>query len=326
LEQCSSELTALYKASLVNGRSLTDLTGGFGIDCAFLSSQFQKVTYVEQQEELCTLALHNFPLLGLNHIKVVNENAGSYLTQINPVDCIFLDPARRDGKGGKTVAIADCEPNVKELLPLLLSKAEKVMIKLSPMLDLSLALNDLPQTSEIHIVSVENECKELILIMSQDTGNEKQIHCVNLRKNGSREKFTFNRLTEQTALCTYTSELRTYLYEPNASILKGGAYKSTAAYYKLEKLHPNSHLYTSDELIPDFPGRIFRIESSFHFNKKSLKAELPENGKANITVRNFPTSVAELRKRTKLKEGGDTYFFATTLADEKKVWIRCRKI
>lgn len=326
MEQCSSEATATYKASLLKGNTFADLTGGFGIDCAFISRNFAKAVYVERQTELCDIAKHNFPVLGLNHIQVINSDGVEYLRQMEETDCIFLDPARRNEHGGKTVAISDCEPDVAELSPLLLSKAKRIMIKLSPMLDLSLALHDLPSTDEVHIVSVANECKELLLILNKERkGEEVTIHCINIGKDNTQQKFSFTRKEEQEAACTYAVQTGGYLYEPNASILKAGAYRSIAKAYKLDKLHPNSHLYTSDAYISDFPGRIFRIENTFTLNKKEVKEHLQGTEKANITVRNFPVTVAELRKRLKLKDGGDIYLFATTLADERKVLIKCSK-
>lgn len=325
LEQCSSETTAHYKAGLISGDSFVDLTGGFGIDCAFLSSQFKTSTYVERQTELCNIATHNFPLIGLNHIQVVNEDGVVFLNKMNPTDWVFLDPARRNEQGGKTVSIADCEPNVKDIEELLLHKATKIMVKLSPMLDLSLALKDLISTSEIHIISVNNECKELLLILSNEKADQTPIHCINFTTQ-EKQSFSFTREQEQECDCTYTSNLKQYIFEPNASILKAGGYRSIASLFQIEKLHPNSHLYTSDKPITNFPGRTFRIVSQSTFNKKEIKQKLGDLKKANITVRNFPASVAELRKRTKLEEGGSTYLFATTLYNEQKILIRCEKL
>ena len=325
MEQCSSETTALYKASLLNGNTLTDLTGGLGIDCAFLATKFKHISYVERQEELCEIASHNFPLLGLNHITIYNEDAVTHLQQMNREDCIFIDPARRNEHGGKTVAISDCEPDVAKLEELLLSKANRIMIKLSPMLDLSLALKTMKHTQEAHVISVNNDCKELLLIIG-DTPPTHQIpiHCINLTSK-EKQSFVFTREEEARAECTYTEKVGTYLYEPNASILKAGAFRSVSSIYNVEKLHPNSHLYTSDAYIPDFPGRKFRITGSSSLNKKGLKELIGTEKKANLTVRNFPTSVAELRKRLKLADGGDIYLFATTLADEKKLLIACKQ-
>lgn len=324
LEQCSSELTARYKATLATGESMTDLTGGFGIDCAFLATGFGQATYVERQTELCEIASHNFPLLGLNHITVCNEDGVKHLQEMAPVDCIFIDPARRNEHGGKTVAIADCEPDIAALEELLLSKAKKVIVKLSPMLDLTLALKDIKQAAEAHIVSVNNECKELLLVLKKEAPC-RNIICINIT-NRETQRFVFTREEEQTAECRYTDSTGRYLYEPNASILKAGAFRILAQRYGLEKLHPNSHLYTSDTLAEGFPGRVFEITRTCTFNKKEIKETLEGVKKANISIRNFPASVAELRKRIKLSEGGDDYLFATTLNNDKKLLILGRKM
>ena len=325
MEQCSSEATAIYKAGLVEGDSFADLTGGFGIDCSFLSRKFKQADYVERQAELCELAKHNFPLLGLS-IGVHNEDGVEYLKQMQPVDCLFLDPARRDGHGGKTVAIADCEPDVSALEDLLVEKAKKVMVKLSPMLDLSLALKHLKYVREVHIVSVNNECKELLLILQKEsTSSDIAIHCEHIVNASEHQSFSFIQEQERTSDCPLATEVGAYLYEPNASILKAGAYRSLTQTYACKKLHASSHLYTSEQFIEDFPGRRFHVEAVSGFGKKELKEFLQDMEKANLTIRNFPSSVADLRKRLKLKEGGEDYLFATTLADESKVMIKCRK-
>ena len=325
MEQCSSEATAIYKAGLLEGDSFADLTGGFGIDCSFLSRKFKQADYVERQAELCELAKHNFPLLGLN-ICVHNEDGVEYLKQMQPVDCLFLDPARRDGHGGKTVAIADCEPDVSALEDLLVEKAKKVMVKLSPMLDLSLALKHLKYVREVHIVSVNNECKELLLILQKESASSDiTIHCEHILNASDHQSFSFTQEQERTSDCPLATEVGAYLYEPNASILKAGAYRSLTQTYACKKLHASSHLYTSEQFIEDFPGRRFRVEAVSGFGKKELKEFLQGMEKANLTIRNFPSSVADLRKRLKLKEGGEDYVFATTLADESKVMIKCRK-
>lgn len=325
MEQCSSEITAQYKASLVSGETLTDLTGGFGIDCAFLATKFTKVTYVERQWELCEIAAHNFPLLGLNHITVYNEDGVAHLQQMERVDYIFLDPARRNEHGGKTIAISDCEPDVAELEELLLSKAARIIIKLSPMLDLSLALRNMKHTQEVHIISVNNDCKELLLIIGKEPVSQVPIHCINLTPK-ERHSFVFTREEEQETECIYTEKVGEYLYEPNSSILKAGAFRSIATTYRVRKLHPNSHLYTSDEHIANFPGRIFRVTGQGSLNKKELKEMFGATKKVNITVRNFPATVAEIRKRTGLSDGGDIYIFATTLYNEQKVIIKGIKV
>ena len=324
MEQCSSEITAQYKSTLADGETLADLTGGFGIDCAFMASRFRKVSYVERQEELCEIAKHNFPLLGLKHITVYNEDGVAHLQKMEPVDCIFIDPARRNEHGGKTIAISDCEPDVEELEELLLSKGKQIIIKLSPMLDLTLALKNMKHVREVHVISVNNECKELLLIIGNEPSLLIPIHCINLTPK-EKQTFTFTREGELTSECLYTKELGKYLYEPNASILKAGAFRNIASRYKVKKLHPNSHLYTSDLWIENFPGRSFLITGQCSFNKKEIKETIGELKKANITVRNFPATVAEIRKRTKLSDGGEVYLFATTLSNEQKVFIKCSK-
>ena len=326
MEQCSSEATALYKMGLVEGETFADLTGGFGIDCSFLSRKFKQADYVERQAELCELAGHNFPLLDLN-IGVHNEDGVDYLKRMQPVDCLYLDPARRDGHGGKTVAISDCEPDVSALEDLLVEKAGTVMVKLSPMLDLSLALKSLKHVREVHIVSVNNECKELLLLLRKGAvSSEIKIHCEHIVNSCEHQHYAFTLSEEHASGCPLTKEVGAYLYEPNASILKAGAYRSLTQVYSVEKLHTSSHLYTSAYFIEDFPGRRFKVEKVSGFGKKELKEFMQGMEKANLTIRNFPSTVAELRKRLKLKEGGEDYLFATTLADENKVLIKCRKM
>lgn len=326
MEQCSSEATALYKASLLQGDTFADLTGGFGIDCAFIARRFRQADYVERQETLCRLACHNFPLLGLGHIRVHHRDGVEYLHEMLPVDCLYLDPARRDGHGGKTVAISDCEPDVGALESLLVDKAKTVMVKLSPMLDLSLALHTLGTVSEVHVVAVNNECKELLLLLQkQPISSEVSIHCEHIAGNGERQHYAFTSVQEKESACPLAQAVGAYLYEPNAAILKAGAFRSLTQAYPVEKLHASSHLYTSAVWVSGFPGRRFRVEAVSGFGKKELKNFLQGMDQANITIRNFPLSVAELRKRLKLKEGGADYVFATTLADGQKVLIRGKR-
>ena len=331
MEQCSSELTALYKAHVVEINSssserntFTDLTAGFGVDFSFIAPLFKKATYVEQQEYLCELARNNFPLLNLSHAQILNANCLNYLEQMNPVDWIFLDPARRDKHGSKVVSIADCEPNVEALEPLLLQKGEKILVKLSPMLDITLALHTLKHIHEVHVVAVNNECKELLFILKQGTisTDEIKISAINLPKND--QIFTSTPSEEEKAIVDYATRVEEYLYEPHTALIKAGAFKSLGARYGLKKLHPNSHLYTSSEWIKDFPGRIFSVQHTYGFSKKELK-NLQEIKRANITVRNFPSSVAELRKRLKLSDGGEQYIFGTTLKPSEKILIHCKK-
>lgn len=326
MEQCSSEQTARYKASLIKGDTLVDLTAGLGVDCSFLARNFKQVTYVERQEELCELAHHNFPLLDLPHITVCKDDACSFLEKMEPVDCIFLDPARRDSCGGKTVALADCEPNVIEMEPLLISKAKTVMIKLSPMLDITSALHDLKYISQIHLVSVQNECKEMLLILKSEQNNQPvEIHCEQLINKDCSNHFAFTVEEERNSTNKLADSILEYLYEPDVTLLKAGAYRILSSRFPVYKLHINSHLFTSSQYLPDFPGRHFQVVGVSGFAKKEIRHFLEGVDKANLTVRNFPSTVADLRKRLKLKEGGELYIFATTLWNDEKVLIKCIK-
>lgn len=331
MEQCSSEQTARYKATLVHGDSFADLTAGFGVDCSFLARNFKCADYVERQEELCKLARHNFAVLGLDHVRVHQSDAVDYLRQMNKVDCLFLDPARRNSNGGKTVAISDCEPDVCLLESQLVEKGNVVMVKLSPMLDMASALHDLKYVYQLHVVAVNNECKELIALlkkteMTHDVfDNEVPIVCEQVVNNSMPQCFSYTLSEEKNAICSLTGAVEEYLYEPGAALLKAGPYKLLSERYKVNKLHPNSHLYTSPEKV-DFPGRCFRVIAVSGFGKKELKSFMNGVEKANLTIRNFPSSVVDLRKKLKLKEGGDLYLFATTLAGGEKVLIKCEKI
>lgn len=323
MEQCSSEQTAAYKATLVRGESFTDLTGGFGVDFAFIARNFKQATMVERNAELCEIAVHNLPLLGLSNAKVVNGDGMDHLRQMEPVDVIFIDPARRDQQGRKTVSIADCEPNLLEVLETLHARAKKILIKYSPMLDITLAIKELKCVESVHVVSVENECKELLFLLSEKTAGCPLFHCVNLSKRGET-RYTFTMEEERNATIRQAGSIGKYLYEPYSSLLKAGAYKSLCTHFPVEKLAVSSHLYTSDEPINDFPGRAFRVVDTFTLNKKEVKEHLENVKKANIAVRNFPLSANELRNRLKIKEGGDIYLFATTHM-EKRLVIMCEK-
>jgi 16S rRNA G966 N2-methylase RsmD len=342
LEQCSSEATARYKAHALSEclhfHTFVDLTGGFGVDCAFIGQLFGHAVYVERSEALCRIAAHNFPLLGLHHIDVVNGDAIGYLEQMsaeNPVDLIYIDPARRDGYGKKVISVAECEPNVAALQTLLLQKARHVLIKLSPMLDLTQALNVMTHTEQAYVVAAGNECKELLLllghasVLAEDVpilAEDVPVHCINLSYSSSVVPFTFTRREESIAACRYAAAPRAYLYEPHAALLKAGAFRTLACRYDVEKLAVNTHHYTSDRPIADFPGRCFRITGTCAVNRKALTALFgKEVARANLTVRNFPASVATLRRQLHLADGGATYLFAATLHDGRKVLIAGEK-
>lgn len=323
MEQCSSEETAQYKASLITGDTLADLTGGFGIDCSYMSAGRIKSIYIERNEELCAIASHNFSLLGLKQIEIINGNSQDILPSLPHCSWIFIDPARRSESGHKVVALGDCEPDVTILQDILLKRADNIMIKCSPMLDITAACRSLRQVSEVHIVAVNNECKELLFILSHENKGTK-ITCVNIT-GGVRQQFSYDISEESRNSVRLSQNIGKYLYEPNAAIQKAGAGSILSSRYNIDKLHPNSQLYTSQEHIPEFPGRRFIVEEVAGFAKKELKALLNNAEQANITVRNFPESVQTLRKRLKIAEGGDIYLFATTLADNSKVIVKCRK-
>ena len=326
LEQCSSEQTARYKASLLSpGDTFVDLTGGFGVDFFFMSQPFQRRVYVEQQQELCDIARHNFDLL--NHpCTVVCGSATEYLQQMPHASAIYIDPARRDAHGARTYSISDCTPNVLELQELLVKKADRVIIKLSPMLDWHKAASDLQHISAIHIVSVQNECKELLLVLADGAMSEAPVVCINLLADGTHQRFEYNPATNAQSANVNAKVNTTYLYEPNASIMKAGCFDEIGDFYQICKLSANSHLYVSDHEVKDFPGRGFQILSIPSMNKRELKEALRDIDRANITVRNFPMSAEALRKRLRLKDGGDLYIFATTVGDGSHQLFICRKI
>lgn len=324
MEQCSSELTAKYKAEIVPcGNYFVDLTGGFGVDFSFIAKTFKHAVYVERQEHLCAITSENFRLLGLDNAEVVNADGIEYLHQMDHADLVFIDPARRDDHGGRTYGIADCTPNVLEVMDELMLKTNMLLLKLSPMLDWRKAVRDLGGASEVHIVSVDNECKELLIMVKHDVQPIKVV-CVNLFSNEEREVFEFDD-TESTPLRQNISS-KTYLFEPNTSIMKAGCFDEIQARFPVAQLDNNSHLFVSDHEIPDFPGRLFKIEIVTSMNKRELKEALAGIDRANIAVRNFPVSVAELRKKLKLKDGGDVFIFATTVAKEGHQLFICRKI
>ena len=355
MEQCSSEPTARYKQDVAlrwlnklglgqggATTSMADLTGGFGVDFSFTSRCFASATYVERNSALCDVVSGNLPRLGISNANVVCAEAEDYLATMPQQTMLFLDPARRDEHGAKTVLIADCTPDVCCLLPRLMSKARFVMLKLSPMLDWHKAIVDLKGTvDEVHIVSVGGECKELLLVLagkvsvsSVDSGsleNGVRVYCVDIMPKADadgeykRSEFCYaiGGAAENNSIPTPHNP--TYLFEPNASIMKAGCFAELSQAYGVEAIGPNSHLFVSSGRVEQFPGREFAIEAVCTLNKRQLKQTLGTLKQANIAVRNFPMSVAELRKRLKLRDGGDTYIFATTTREGEHVLIICRK-
>ena len=356
MEQCSSEPTAQYKLNLAmewttlnselstqncrrqqfktqnskfkTSTRMTDLTGGFGVDFSFTSCAFAAATYVERSEQLCHIVEHNLPLLGLNNATVVCADAVEYLSTVEPQTMLFLDPARRDEHGAKTVMLADCTPDVVQLLPKLLEKSRFTMLKLSPMLDWHKAVDDLQGTvREVHIVSVGGECKELLLVLSTVVESELKVYCADLSTaSDTSSLFVY---TPGSSAPVVNSKLKTqnskFVHEPNASIMKAGCFDELAAAYGVSPVSRNSHLFLSDEPVEGFPGRSFVVERVTTMNKSELRKALVGIEKANIATRNFPLSVAELRKRLKIKDGGDVYIFATTTAEGEHLLLISRK-
>ncbi len=324
MEQCSSEQTARYKAALVQrllkgekGGNMVDLTGGFGVDFSFLSPVFDEAVYVEQQEHLCKIVQENTKVLGLQQSCIIHDDSIAYLHQMQHADIIYLDPARRDAHGARTFALQDCTPNILDIKDELLQKARWVIVKLSPMLDWHRAVSELSSVREVHVVSVGNECKELLLVMEGKECERKEapltIYCVN-----DELVFTCNmdQINEGVRIAERI-EKDMYLYEPNASIMKVGCFGVCAKQYDVKAIARNSHLFVSDTLIPHFPGRIFRITAVTSMNKRELKETLQGIKKANVAVRNFPLKADELRKKLKLSDGGDIYLFGTTTEQDK---------
>ena len=326
LEQCSSEQTALYKRQLterllpMKRTKMVDLTGGFGIDFSFLARLFEQADYVERDVQLCETARHNFPLIDLQHAKIHNSSSEEFLDETGDFDFIYLDPSRRDSAGRKVIALNDCSPDIESLKDKLLGHAPLVMIKLSPMLEIKDAIRRLPEVHEVHVVSVDGECKEVLLVLARQ-GEGVTFHCVNIAAR--TQLFCSDNLDSKLEIATW---LEHYLYEPNASILKAGVQNALCQAHDVKKLHPFSHLFISAHFIEDFPGRTFTIEDSYNFSKKDIKRLQADVDQCNLTVRNFPATVAELRKRLKLREGGDVYLFATTLGDDSHVLLRCKQI
>ena len=337
VEQASSERTARYKASLVGGARLLDLTGGMGVDAWAFAQRVGQVVYVEQRSDLAELAAHNLPRLGAANVIIRTEDGLAVVDRLTqPADWIYLDPHRRDGQGGRVVRLADCEPNVLRIgvLTGLLAKAARILLKTSPLIDIDATIRQLtgpPENSisgaveAVHVVAVQGEVKEVLFTLGNGLASiaDIEFNAINLLANSTIE-MTFKWKEERTAGVVLGNPQR-YVYEPNAAVLKAGAFRLTAARHNLVKLAPNSHLYTNRTLRPDFPGRVFELEHVIKPDRKTLQPLIPTM-KANLTVRNFPQSVAELRKKLGLQEGGDGYIFATTLLNGDKRLLITRKI
>lgn len=321
IEQTSSEITSNYKSDLVSGENLIDLTGGFGIDTYFFSQKVKSVTFCEINEELSAIVSHNFNQLKVKNVQTHFGDGIEYLTKYQgKFDWIYADPSRRNDAKGKVFLLEDCLPNIPKSLSLLFEKTNHILLKISPILDISSAINDLQFVKEIHVVAIENEVKELLFLLKKNYAKNIDIKTINFNKE-EIQKFNFS-INE--AISSTFSEPKKYLFEPNAAILKSGAFQQISSQLKIDKLHQHSHLYTSN-ILTDFPGRIFEIKHCISYNKKQLLKLIPSK-KANITIRNFPETVAQIRKKTGLKDGGNQYLFFTTNLNNKHIAIICEKV
>jgi hypothetical protein len=341
MEQCSSEQTAIYKKGIAERifqdkkpESMVDITGGFGVDFAFLSQAFNHATYIECDESLFNIISHNLKALKLQNVEAINTDGVEFLQQMDKATMLFIDPARRDAAGGKVAALKDCTPDVISMISTIYAKTDYCLLKLSPMLDWHKAIADLGKEHvlEVHIVSVKNECKELLILLKSCEVSQTTYYCTN-----DEDTFSFTDYNPSASIYDGLPETiqGKYLYEPNASIMKSGSFGNISQRHNIKALSKDSHLFVSDCEI-DFPGRKFIVEGLTTMNKRAIKQclndiktafnqDLNAPLKANISTRNFPLSVAELRKRLKIKDGGNIYIFATTLSQNQHYLIICRK-
>ncbi|MCC9065932.1 THUMP-like domain-containing protein [Flavobacterium piscisymbiosum] len=324
VEQTSSEKTAAYKASLISGKSLIDLTGGFGVDDYYFAKNFKVVAHCEINEDLSAIVKHNFTQLEVKNCFCYADDSANILNEAEngfKWDWIYIDPSRRNDAKGKVFMLKDCLPNVPELLDFYFEKSNSILIKTAPLLDISAGLSELKFVKNIHIIALENEVKELLFEIHNHYKGEISIKTANILKD-KIETFEFI-LGDDTIFASYHLPQK-HLYEPNSAIMKSGGFDEVSAFYDIHKLHKHSHLYTSEKLI-DFPGRTFEIEKVIPYSKNEMKTELA-NQQANITTRNFPDTVENIRKKWKIKNGGNLYCFFTTDKNDNKIVLICRKI
>lgn len=325
-EQCSSSETGLYKSMIIDEfNSAVDLTGGFGVDTYYFALRCGRMLYVERDSALCEIVRYNSGLLNVAHIEVFNKDCEVWLKEHFDIklDLVYLDPARRGENNQKLYKVEDCEPNVLKLLPSIFNISSRLLVKFSPMIDLSLLLHSLKFIKEVHIVSVKNECKEVLVYWEHGYLSPTKIIAVDI-KRGMVNSFTFN-LTNNSKENIVYAEPMSYLYEPNASLMKAQAFGALSEHYKIAKLSPNSHLYTSHELIASFPGRIFRVVGVSEYSEKALKSNFSIT-KANVTVRNFGETVEQVKKKLKIKDGGSVYIYATSTVSQKRLLVICEPI
>ena len=324
VEQSSSEITAKFKANLVSGETIFDLTGGMGVDVAYMSKNFKKALYFEQNADLLDVTKYNFEHLGIKNVEFLEGDSIFYLkNNILDSSWIYLDPHRRGDTGNKVVRLQDCEPNILTIKDLLFEYTDNILLKASPMLDIELAILELVNVSQVYVVAVENEVKEVLFYLQKNKSNEVILNAVNLTKNNSTT-LTFTKSDEKNAIIKLGFP-KQYLYEPNAAIMKSGGFRFVAQHFDLQKVALHSHLYTSEELVENFQGRVFKIITVCKLDKKEISKYLTDK-KANITIRNFPLSVQLIRDKLKLSDGGNEYLFATTDAQNQKIVIVCQKL
>jgi precorrin-6B methylase 2 len=320
MEQCSSEQTGVYKSRIINGESLIDLTGGFGIDSFYFSKTYEHVTHIEQNKALSEIANENFKLLKVQNIKTLNSTAEEFIqTTKVKADIVYIDPSRRN-ENQRVFKLDECLPNIIELAPEIFKISDKILVKTAPLLDIKQTLKDLKNVTQVWVISVNNDCKEVLYLLEKDKAIEPILNTINLTKN--KQEYSFNYLFELNSSVDYSSP-ESYLYESNASILKAGAFNSICKQFNLKKIAINSHLYTSNNLIENFPGRTFKIEKTITYSTKEFKKLGIK--KANVNCRNFKNNVEETKKKLQLKDGGNYYIFATTDNNNKPILIICVK-
>ncbi len=332
VEQCSSQTTAEYKRRFVpEGGAMADLTGGLGVDCSFMARRAAKCLYMERDPQLCETTAHNFKVLGLENISIKQGDCREYLETLlgrdegarTHFDLIYLDPARRSKDSGRLFSIRKCEPDLLQLSEALLKAADRVLVKLSSMVDITATLREVPCIREVHILSTDNECKELLLLMSKQgtpiPQEEIPIYAVDLT-HGRENNFAFTIGEERTAFCPISTP-ETYLYQPGKAILKAGAFKLPCTRFGISKIAASTHLYTSDTPIEDFPGKSFLIKRIIPFNKEGIRTILREHPTINCVALNFPIDTNALKQRLKVRDGGNLHLFATTLVSGEKVMI-----
>ena len=322
IAQTSSEITARYKAEIVSGKSLLDATGGLGVDSYFFSQKIDRVYHCEIEENLSRIAVYNFSLLDTKNINSITVDGLKFLTESKTTfDWVYLDPSRRNNVNRKVFMLSDCNPNVLDHLDLFFSKTDHIILKTAPLLDLSLGIKELKSVKHIHVVAVNNDVKELLWVLQKGYNGDVEIKTINFEKD-DRQTFDFSFEEEKTARTIYSQPL-SYLYEPNSAILKSGAFKTLANRIQLKKLHEHTHLYTSTDLLAGFPGKIFKIERTLPYSKKTLRQF--DIKKANVKTRNFPEKVEEVRKNYKIKDGGTIYLFFIKDSKDKLMMLICNK-